>query len=434
VAGTRVLRTTPATRGLTFGAANRQVWEYGAVIHAVGVEAADPPAGRPRRGRMVAGVAAWIAHRLGMPPWGVRVAFTALTFAGGVGAALYVVAWLLIPDEGTAESIARTARRARHDRRQVVAVAMVVLGILLLLRQSGLWFDDGVVWPVAVAAVGLFVIWRQAERRPHALVRITGARDLRSTLRVVGGVALVVAGVGLFLAANQALVAARQGLLATMAVVSGVATVFAPWWARLGRDLASERAERIRSQERAELAAHIHDSVLQTLALIQRNAHDPRTVGALARRQERDLRTWLFVPDTDVSAPPGSLAGALASVAAETEDHYGVSVDVVGVGDLALDEALGAMVSATREALTNAARHSGATEISLYAEVEEGQATVFVRDKGCGFVLGAVDPGRRGVAESIIGRMHRHGGEAHVRTHLGEGTEVEMSLPRWAPP
>ncbi|MGH3851217.1 MAG: PspC domain-containing protein, partial [Pseudonocardiaceae bacterium] len=248
---------------------------------------------RPRRGRMVAGVAAWAAGRLGVSPVAMRAAFVALTFAGGVGIALYVIGWLLIPDEGTEESIARAAARQHQDGRQVAAVGMVVLGVLLLARQSGVWFGDGIVWPVVVAAMGLFVIWRQADQRP-GLARLTGARDARSAARVVGGVALVAAGVALFLAANQALVAFRQGLLATMAVVSGVALVFAPWWVRLGRELATERRERIRSQERAEVAAHVHDSVLQTLALIQRNSHDPRVVASLARRQERDLRSWLF--------------------------------------------------------------------------------------------------------------------------------------------
>lgn len=387
---------------------------------------------------MVAGVAAWAAGRLGVSPLGMRAAFVALAFAGGTGIALYVIAWLLIPDEGTEESIARAAARqhrdGRQDGRQVAAVGMVVLGVLLLARQSGVWFDDGVVWPVVVAAMGLFIIWRQADQRP-ALVRLTGARDARSAARVLGGVVLVAAGVALFLAANQALDAFRQGLMATMAVVSGVALVFAPWWARLGRELATERRERIRSQERAEVAAHVHDSVLQTLALIQRHAHDPRVVASLARRQERDLRSWLFSPPDTVpngSEPSGSLVAALRVVAEEAEDRYGVTVEAVTVGDIALDERSNALPAAAREALTNAARHSGTFDVSLYCEVEESEIRVFIRDRGQGFDPAAVAGEHRGIAESIVGRMHRRGGRAVVRSGRGQGTEVELILPRVA--
>ncbi len=383
---------------------------------------------RPRRGRVVAGVAAWIAARLGVSPFGVRAAFVALTFAGGLGVALYVLGWLFLPDEGVEGAPAGSAHGSRRDGRQAAAVGMVVLGVLLLARQTGLWFDDGVVWPVVVAAMGLFVIWRQAERGPGVLVRLTGARDLRSVLRIAGGVLLVAAGVAAFLAANQALAAARQGLLATAAVVSGVAVVFAPWWARLARDLAAERSERIRSQERAELAAHVHDSVLQTLALIQRHAADPRVVASLARRQERDLRTWLFSPG-DV-APGATLMAALRVLAEETEDRHGVTVEAVTVGDVALDDQVGALTGATREALTNAARHSGVDEISLFAEVEPASITVFVRDKGRGFDPASVTGDHRGIAESIYGRMDRHGGRAAVRSTPGGGTEVELCLPR----
>lgn len=392
------------------------------------VAAIPDTAPRLRQGRMVAGVASWIASRLGVSAAWVRVAFVALTFAGGIGVALYVLGWLLIPDESADAPMARAAGRTRHDGRQVAAVGMVVLGALLLLRQSGVWFDDGVVWPVVVAAMGLFVIWRQAERHPLALARLAGARDLRSGLRVAGGVLLVATGVGLFLAANQALEAARQGLLATTAVVSGVAVAFAPWWARLARDLAAERGERIRSQERAELAAHVHDSVLQTLALIQRNASDPRVVASLARRQERDLRAWLFAPAQVV--PEGTLMASLRSVAEETEDRHGVTVEAVTVGDVPLDDRVAALAAAAREALTNAARHGGVSEISLFAEVEETAITVFVRDKGRGFDPPAVTGEHRGISESIVGRMDRRGGRATVRSTPGKGTEVALTLPR----
>jgi signal transduction histidine kinase len=195
--------------------------------------------------------------------------------------------------------------------------------------------------------------------------------------------------------------------------------------------LAQERAERIRSQERAETAAHLHDSVLQTLALIQRRTGDPAEVTVLARRQERELRTWLTggAPAGD----GGSFAAAVASAAEEVERLHGVRVEVVTVGDAPLDEGLAALVAAAREALVNAARHSRVDRVAVYAETSEDAATVFVRDRGVGFDPAAVDGDRRGIAESITGRLRRRGGHARVTSAPGAGTEVEMTVARRAP-
>jgi signal transduction histidine kinase len=308
---------------------------------------------------------------------------------------------------------------SRHDARPVFGVGMIVLGGLLLLRQIGaLWFDDAVVWPVVVAAMGLYVIWRQA----------AGSRRTGTMLRVVGGVGLVAAGVALFLATHGALTAARNSLLAIAAVLAGLGVMLAPLLWRLVQQLTEERRERIRSEERAEVAAHLHDSVLQTLSLIQRSASDPRTVTALARRQERELRTWLFQPRSSHEA--GGLAEALERVGADVEDAFGVPVDTVVVADAEVDEGLAAVVLATREAVTNAARHSGAERVAVFAEVEPERVTVFVRDTGSGFDPKAVAPDRRGLSESVVGRMRRHGGQASVRSAEGEGTEVELTIAR----
>ena len=217
-------------------------------------------------------------------------------------------------------------------------------------------------------------------------------------------------------------------LLPVVVVLVAGALILAPWWIRLVRGLADERAERIRSQERAELAAHLHDSVLQTLALMQRRAENPREVAGLARRQERELRAWLN--GGRPLGERGTLAAALELAAAEVEEDHGVAVDVVTVGDCPLDPGAEALVAATREAVVNAAKFAGPEPVSVYAEVGEERVEVFVRDRGPGFDPDAVPEDRRGVRESIVGRMRRHGGDAVVHTGVGAGTEVELRLER----
>ena len=205
-----------------------------------------------------------------------------------------------------------------------------------------------------------------------------------------------------------------------------VTIILAPWWIRLVRGLAHERAERIRSQERAEVAAHLHDSVLQTLALVQKRADDPREVAALARRQERELRAWL---NNTRPAGTATLAGALEAAAAEVEADHHVPIEVVTVGDGPLDErADRAGRRRARGARERVASSPGPEPISLYAEVENGRAEVFVRDRGPGFDPEEAAKDRRGVRDSIIGRMERHGGRATVHSTPGTGTEVELVM------
>jgi hypothetical protein len=243
------------------------------------------------------------------------------------------------------------------------------------------------------------------------------------------GVALVLAGGFAFLWANGATQPAGEAVLAGLAVLIAVALIFAPSWRRLARSLAAEQTERIRSQERADVGAHLHDSVLQTLALIQRSTDDPKQVAALARRQERELRGWLAGGD---SRPPGDrLGGALLeAVAAEVEAAAGGSIEVVAVGDCRLDERSGAVVAAAREAMLNAAKFAGEAPVSVYAELSDERIQVFVRDRGAGFDPTTVPRARHGVRESIVGRMRRIGGRATVRSLPGGGTEVEITLDR----
>ncbi len=399
----------------------------------------------PREGRLLGGVCAGVARAYGLDPMVVRIVAVALVAAGGSGALLYIVGWLLLPQEGADQSLAQAAvRDGSYDPAEMLAVVAVVAGVLLLLRETGLWFGDAVVWPVLLSGVGLAVIWRQAGADDRASLqrvvgRLPGAVDVKSRraalVRVVMGVALVVGGVGTFLAASDAFSALGQGLLATAGIVAGVAVITGPWWLRMGRDLTHERRERIRSEERAEVAAHLHDSVLQTLALIQRNADDPRTVVTMARRQERELRSWLYQGDQPAATDENvtlTLTAAVSRVAEDVEVDHGVSIDVVAVGDAPLDDRLEAVVAAAREAMVNAAKWSGATTVSVYVEAAEGEVKVFVRDWGKGFDPSAVVEDRHGLRESIVGRMVRHGGQAVVRTSTdaGEGTEIQLRMPR----
>jgi signal transduction histidine kinase len=262
---------------------------------------------------------------------------------------------------------------------------------------------------------------RQADRRILAGVALGLAQ-------VVVGALMVAAGVALLLTAHDGL-GARRAMVAAAAVCAGLALVAGPWWWRLSHDLTEEHQDRIRSHERDEVAAHIHDSVLQTLALIQRNCSDPKTVATLARQQERELRSWLYGSPPAVD-PDESMAAALQRVANEVEDMHAVNVESVQVGDCPIDERLTALVAASREALSNAARHSGAKVVSAYLEVEPHQVTVFVRDRGCGFDPDQIPPDRHGIAESILGRLSRNGGKAAIRSQPGEGTEVELVMSR----
>jgi signal transduction histidine kinase len=214
-------------------------------------------------------------------------------------------------------------------------------------------------------------------------------------------------------------------------LLAGLVVLFGPWWIRVARDLMAERQARVRAEERADMAARVHDSVLQTLALIQRASDDPHRVVQLARGQERELRAWLFdgeIPGA-VGAEVSTLAAGVRAIASEVETAHGIVVDVVAVGDCPLDDRLRALLDAAREATVNAAKWSGAPSISLFAEVERDKVSVFVRDRGKGFDLDCVAPDRRGIAQSIQARMLRHGGCAVIRSALGEGTEVELSAP-----
>jgi signal transduction histidine kinase len=389
---------------------------------------------RARRGRVIAGVCAGLARHLGIDPLIVRLAFIAAAAAGGAGFVAYGVAWLLLPDsEGEAGLGARLPQTGRAGLEVAAGSGLLLLALLLGLRQLGLPFSDVVVWPTVLIAAGAALLWRGSVVAPpppetEADPAPGPAQDAPEALSRTGlGVVLVVLAMLAFLQSTGALSAARDVLLAIVAVTVALAVIFAPYTVRLARSLAAERSARIRGQERAEMAAHLHDSVLQTLALVQRRADDPAEVAALARRQERELRAWLA---GRTAAPGGSprLAAALDAAAAEVETDHGVPIEVVAVGDAELDDRGLALVAAAREAMVNAAKFAGGAPVDVYAEAEDGRLQVYVRDRGPGFDPAAVPADRRGVRESIVARMARHGGSARINAAPGAGTEVELVL------
>jgi signal transduction histidine kinase len=304
---------------------------------------------------------------------------------------------------------------------RVVATALVTVGLLLLVQGLGLGFDPSVSLPLVLVGLGLLVTWHRFGVEP-----LISGRD--AALRIVLGLVLAGFGIAGLIALNVDLAAARDAALLTAAVVGGLALVAAPAIAGLVRDLVAERRERIRSEERARVAAHLHDSVLQTLALIQRSGGDPVRAAALARRQERELRAWLYGADSDRRA--GTVRAVLEDVCAEVEQRHGIPVELVVVGGGApagsrVVEAMGAV----REAVVNAATHAETDRIDVYAETGPDGLSVYVRDTGRGFAPETVPPDRAGLRESVVGRMQRLGGTAAVTSVPGEGTEVELRLP-----
>jgi signal transduction histidine kinase/phage shock protein PspC (stress-responsive transcriptional regulator) len=405
--------------------------------HNGGVEARANLLFRRADDRLITGTAAALARAVGVDPVVVRCGFVLLAALGGTGFVIYAGAYLLIPSEPPAE------RTASQDVVRVVGVGAAALALLGLTRAVGIAPLDPAIWPVLLVVIGALVLWRTssgsrsggaaAPTSREVLDRVfgTGGADgrgrLRALARIAVGLTVAIAGLVAVIAVNTSVGVLGRGLLAALVLLVGIGLLFGPWLWRLASDLTAERRERIRSQERAEMAAHLHDSVLHTLTLIQRHPERTADVARLARRQERELRAWLRDPDGEL--PAGTFAGQLRAAADQVEDDHGITVDAIFVGDAVVDERLRGLVAATGEALRNAARHAHVDEVSLYAEVGPGEVEVFVRDRGCGFDRGAVSTDRQGLTESIEGRLARLGGRARVRSALGEGTEVALRLP-----
>ncbi len=414
-----------------------------------------PPAPGPRKAfrngdeRLLGGVAAGIAQHLGVDKVYVRVAFVLMAAVGGFGIATYAGLWLVLPIDNRLErsspgleAASRQGKRPRRARRlqdvgPLVALCALALGVAALAHR--LIGGSVLFWPVLLGLLGLTILWRQADEaqrerwvdssgRIDFLRAVVGSGGIGSYARLASGVGLLVLALVLFAVETTQtgrLGLARDVVIAGVLGVAGLALTVGPWLFRLTGDLSEERAARVRSQERADMAAHLHDSVLQTLALIQKHAGDGRTVATLARAQERDLRAWLY---GDQAPADTSVVSALRVAAAEVEDAHGVPVEVVVVGDTAASDRTRALVLAAREAMVNAARHSGADHVDVYAECAGGSTEVFVRDRGRGFDEQAVPEDRLGVRNSILDRMRRHGGTATIRSTPGEGTEVRLLM------
>ncbi|PPB48944.1 histidine kinase [Arthrobacter pityocampae] len=331
------------------------------------------------------------------------------------------------PGRGPSAGDVGPDRTDRAGRREILfGTALLVAAAVLVVQLLGVQVDWGFLVPIAVVATGAALAWSQLDdvRRARVMNR-AGAERAGGALRLFAGIVLVIAGVLVALSSSGSWTLTMATLVAVLAVLVGVGLVLAPWGLKFWRDLESEQAARVRETERAEIAAHLHDSVLQTLALIQNRADSETDVLRLARAQERELRQWLFA---DPIRDPVSLAERLRSMAGEIEDLYGHPVTVVAVGDAPLEPAEDALAQAAREAMLNAAKHAGVA-VSVYLEAGPEAVEVFVRDRGPGFDPAAVPADRLGIRESINSRMQRHGGTAELRSDA-DGTEVRLRLPR----
>ncbi|WP_206481385.1 ATP-binding protein [Micrococcus sp. KRD070] len=392
-----------------------------------------PPLMRHGADRPVSGVAAGLARHLGMPAGRVRAALALLSLLGGAGLALYVWLWLLMPEEGPDGAPAADAPTLRGRAPEVlervreggwpVLLAAVVLGVGVLTVADGLGLavDWALVGPVAVLVIGLGLAWMQLDLAG-------GPRAGRSgrLVRLVLGTALVLLAVLAIVLGAVSSGELWRALLAAVAMLAGAALVAMPYVLAWLRRRDAERTAFAVQAQRAEIAAHLHDSVLQSLALIQRRAQDADAVARVARAQERELRQFLAL---DSRGGPHSLAEALDQHAAAVEDAHGARVEVVAVGRAA-GAWLEPLAAAAREAMQNAARHAGDAQVFAEAgEDDRGRtvAEVFVRDRGPGFDLPTVPADRLGVRESILGRMERAGGTARIRSGPG-GTEVHLTL------
>jgi len=372
--------------------------------------------------RVITGTAGGWADAYGIDPTVVRVALALLTFVAGLGAVVYAVMFVVSDPPDSAASTDPAAGDHRHDHRRDLAVATGTAALLVGSRHLGVWPGDRIMLPAAAVALGVAVAWSRtthsADRR-HPLIQ--------PIVRLAAGVALLIAGVASLANLTGGLGSVGASLSAIAVVLGGLAMFGAPALGRILRDLDEERSMRIREDELARVSAHLHDSVLQSLVLIQRS-DDPRRMANLARRQERELRAWLY-GDAPIGDPL-SLAAAIGALTTDLEADHDVRIEAVVVGDQPLDDEARTLIAALREAIVNAARHADVDRIDVFVEADDAELTGFVRDTGRGFDAAYISADRHGISDSIVGRVQRVGGTATVESNVGVGTEVEVRIPR----
>lgn len=371
------------------------------------------------------GTAGGFAERTGIDPTVVRVALGVLSLASGLGILIYLGGFVLSGPPGSV--LNQPNRRIAQGTRQVAAIMAIVAGVLMFVRETALWLGDSVTWPPFLAAFGALLIYVHGDTSGRGSLTDIAPTGSGALLRVGVGAVVVLGGMVFLVGSNVELASAGVVLVPVIVTIVGLLLIFGPWLIRLAQQLTNERRERIRSEERATMAAHLHDSVLQTLALIQRS-DDPARVAALARAQERELRSWLF-SDGRLGSDE-TLSSAVDALATRVEARHGVKVETVVVGDRALDDDMRTVLEACAEAVVNAAKHSGAPVVSVYIEAEDGSVDAYVRDAGRGFTISEVPADRQGIARSIRERMERIGGRTEITTAPGSGTEVRLELRR----
>lgn len=373
---------------------------------------------RRRSDRVVAGVAGGIADSLGVRDGYVRAAFVTLLTIWGIGGLLYLVFWL-----ATYEKV-EDRKVPPVENVRAIGLGIAFTGLLFLLGALGLWPSTVVVLTAAALSFGTAALTDPSSPGPFAALMNPEVKKVGKA-RLVLGIFLLAGGIIMFSTAVGQVFELSVVFLAVFLTGLGVFVAFGPWVRRLLGDLSAERSERIRQEERAEVAAHLHDSVLQTLALIQRS-DDPQRMAMLARHQESELRDWLY--GTAPLDGADLVSTALKQAAARVESDFQIPIDVVTVGDVAIDERTRALVLAAAEAMVNAAKHAGVDRISLYLEVEGDEIQVYVTDQGRGFDIEQVPSDRKGISESIRARMAKVGGDVTIDTMAGEGTEVMLKL------
>lgn len=373
---------------------------------------------RRQSNRVIAGVAGGLADTLGVRDGYVRAAFITLLTIWGLGGLLYMLFWILTFDRVEDQEVDPV------ENRRAIGLGIAFVGLLFLLGAVDLWPNAVLVLTAGALSFGTAAITDPSSPGPFVALMNPGVERVGKA-RLLLGVVLLIGGIVMLSTAVGRIFEFGFVFLAVFLTGLGIFIAFGPWVRRLSTDLSAERNERIRQEERAEVAAHLHDSVLQTLALIQRS-DDPQRMAMLARHQETELRDWLYgnAPLEGVDL----VSTALKQTAARVEEDFQIPIDVVTVGDRAVDERTRAVVAAATEAMVNAAKHSGAARISLFSEVEDGSLEVIVTDQGRGFDPTTIGIDRKGIAESIRSRMEKVGGQVEIESQPDEGTEVMLRL------